>query len=108
MILVDTNIFLEILLEQEAKEKCKEYLNANVQNICLTDFALHSIGLLLFKKGKKHIFTSFADDILGKIPIISLSEKNYSELEHISLKHHLDFDDSYQFCVSKENDFEIT
>jgi len=29
MILIDSNIFLEILLEQEAKERCKHYLTIN-------------------------------------------------------------------------------
>jgi predicted nucleic acid-binding protein len=38
MYLVDTNIFLEILLVRDKKEDCKEFLDKNSENIHLTDF----------------------------------------------------------------------
>jgi len=51
MFLIDTNIFLEILLEQEKKEDCKKFLNDHIGNLHITDFSLHSIGVILFKQG---------------------------------------------------------
>ena len=33
MFLVDTNIFLEILLEQDKKESCKKFLINNIGNL---------------------------------------------------------------------------
>ena len=42
MFLVDTNIFLEILLGQDKKEDCKRFLNNNIENLNITDFSLHS------------------------------------------------------------------
>jgi hypothetical protein len=42
MFLVDTNIFLEILLRQDKKEDCKSFLDNNIENINVTDFSLHS------------------------------------------------------------------
>ena len=53
--LFDTNIFLEILLDQEKKEDCKKLLNENIGNIYLSDFSLHSIGVILLKKKKLKI-----------------------------------------------------
>ena len=44
MFLVDTNIFLEILLGQDKKEVCKRFLDKNIGNLNITDFSLHSLG----------------------------------------------------------------
>jgi uncharacterized protein len=40
MFLVNTNIFLEILLAQEKREICKEFLEVNSGNIYISDFSL--------------------------------------------------------------------
>ena len=37
-ILVDTNIFLEILLDQDNKEHCKSFLNENSDRLSISDF----------------------------------------------------------------------
>jgi len=49
MNLVDTNIFLEILLKQEKSEACKSFLSKNKGAINISDFTLHSIGVILFR-----------------------------------------------------------
>lgn len=55
MFLVDTNIFLEILLGQDKKEDCKKFLNNNIENLNITDFSLHSIGV--FSDMAKRVFS---------------------------------------------------
>jgi len=107
MILADTNIFLEILLDQEKKEQCKQFISENIENICLSDFSFHSIGLILFRANKQNVFTAFVEDILDYISIVSLSKINYLDMERVNNKFGLDFDDAYQYCVVKENHFEI-
>lgn len=47
MFLVDTNIFLEILPGQEKKTICKEFLDDNAGNLNISDFSLHSLGVIL-------------------------------------------------------------
>lgn len=56
MFLIDTNIFLEILLKQDKKEKCKKLLYENIGNLHITDFSLHSIGVILFRYERENIF----------------------------------------------------
>jgi len=56
MFLVDTNVFLEILLMQDKNESCKKFLDNNIGNLNLTDFSLYSIGVILFRYGKEDIF----------------------------------------------------
>jgi|ERR1035441_3785826 predicted nucleic acid-binding protein len=107
MILADTNIFLEILLEQEAKERCKQFLSENIEAIAISDFSLHSISLILFREGKHDKFNMFLEDILPMIPLLTLPKEYYLKLKDDSIANKLDFDDTYQFCTAKEKDYEI-
>ena len=99
MYLADTNIFLEILLSQEKTQQCKEALNKYSDKICISDFSLHSIGVILFRYKK--------EDIVFEIPIVTLSRDLYIVLPYVKEKYNLDFDDAYQFKIAEENDFEI-
>jgi len=54
--LVDTKVFLEILLRRSKKESYKKFLDENIGNLNITDFSLHSIGVILFKYKKKELF----------------------------------------------------
>ena len=106
--LIDTNIFLEILLEQNKKEICKNFLESNIGEILISDFSLHSIGVILFKYNKAEQFKIFVDDTLDKLEILALSNEKYSEIIEVYNKYKLDFDDSYQFLIAKENNLRIT
>ena len=103
--LFDTNIFLEILLDQAKKEVCKKLLNENIGNIYLSDFSLHSIGVILLKKKKLKIFDEFLRDILPHSIILTLPTDKYSEITDFSSKYKMDFDDTYQSLIAIE--FEI-
>jgi predicted nucleic acid-binding protein len=107
MYLVDTNIFLEVLLTQERLEVCKEFLEKNIGNLSISDFSLHSIGVILFRNKKEKIFQKFVKDILPNVKIITLSKRSYESLADIKRKFGLDFDDAYQYRVAKEHDLEI-
>lgn len=107
MFLFDTNVFLEILLGQEKMELCQQFLNEKKGNIYISDFSLHSIGVILFRYKKSEIFQSFIDDVLDKIKIVTLSKNNYNFIPDVNKKHNLDFDDSYQYMIAKENGFTL-
>ncbi len=47
MYLIDTNIFLEVLLGQEKTQECKDFLVNNLGHLEISDFTLHSIGVYL-------------------------------------------------------------
>jgi predicted nucleic acid-binding protein len=100
--LIDTNIFLEILLEQDKKEKCKSFLVENYGKIVLSEFSLHSIGVILFRNQKHNLFNSFLNDVIPNIKLASLEESEYSKLEEFAVRYNLDFDDSFQAVLSEE------
>lgn len=116
MFLVDTNIFLEILLVQDKEEDCKEFLDKNSENIHLTDFSLYSIGIAMFRYEKEDIFGNFVEDVLTTVTLLSLPKGGYGAVIKAKKNLNLDFDDAYQYCVAKhyglkivtlDKDFEI-
>ena len=107
MYLVDANIFLEILLSQERQEACKRFLDMAIGNICISDFSLHSIGVILFRNNKENIFQKFAKDVIPKVRIVTLSKESYKDLVEIRNKLELDFDDAYQYKVANDYNLEI-
>jgi predicted nucleic acid-binding protein len=105
--LFDTNIFLEILLDQNKKDKSKKIISENIDELFISDFSLHSIGVILIKQKKFKIFNNFLTDIIPHATILSLPKDKYSDLNLIAEKYSLDFDDSYQVILAKENNLEI-
>jgi hypothetical protein len=59
-LLVDTNVFLEILLSDSRSDEARELLeNSNGHELFVSDFALHSIGLLLLRRKLPKFSCSF-------------------------------------------------
>lgn len=107
MYLVDTNIFLEILLKQAKSQKCKDFLDQNVSDLSITDFSLHSIGVILFKQNEDDLFLKFLNDTLPKVNLTSLPKEQYKEVLANRKKQKLDFDDAYQYSVCKYYGFKL-
>ncbi len=101
MFLVDTNVFLEILLEQDKKEDCKKFLDENIGSLSITDFSLHSIGIILFRYDKEDIFQRFVEDVMPNVELLSLPIELYREVVNASKSLNLDFDDAYQYSIAK-------
>jgi len=108
MFLVDTNVFLEILLRQDKKEDCKRFLEDHFGNISTTDFSLHSIGVILFRHDKEDIFQRFVSDIIPNVKLLSLPMEQYSECIKIKKSLKLEFDDAYQYATAKYYGMKLT
>ena len=107
MYLIDTNIFLEILLKQIKSELCKSFLDKNRAVLHISDFTLHSIGVILFRQKEEESFLKFISDTLPKTNIISLPKYNYKVVIETKNKYDLDFDDSYQYSLCKHFDLTL-
>jgi len=60
MFLVDTNIWLELLLEQEKANEVRDFFGqVNSAKLYITDFTIYSIGIILFKLHKTDTLKSF-------------------------------------------------
>ncbi len=101
--LIDTNIILEILLQQEKAEKCKTFLFENFNDCSISDFSLHSIGVLLFRFKKSLVFNQFIFELAEKLSVLSVSVERLGFLSHWNALYNLDFDDAYQADIAEEN-----
>lgn len=107
MFLVDTNIFLEILLAQDKKEECKQFLAENIGDVNISDFSVHSIGVILFRYNEEHLFERFISDVVSNMSVLSLPPTLLPETIEAKVKFNLDFDDAYQYSLAKSNDLKI-
>lgn len=119
-LLIDTNIFLEIILEQEKADEAKALLaKAADHDLFVSDYSLHSIGLLLFRRKQHDVFQTFLRDIAinAGVTMVSLSPDDMEATVDVAAKYDLDFDDSYQYVaaqrynltlVSFDSDFDRT
>jgi uncharacterized protein len=86
MYLVDTNIWVEVLFEQERAEEAREFLSSvKVSTLFITDFSIHSMGVIAMRHKKPELFDKFIADMLedSAIPVINL---NHAELREVLLK----------------------
>lgn len=107
--LVDTNIFLELMLEQKDENTVKQLLNQlDESKLFISDFSFHSIGVILFRLNKLEKFSDFINDILNAgIRILKLTPTQTLRVIKASTEFKLDFDDAYQYVVSEIFDLEI-
>jgi uncharacterized protein len=106
-VLIDTNIFLEVLLEQKRWKLCEEVLRKHKGESALTDFALHSIGIVLLGRQESALFNAFLDDVLVRNDLLTLPSNEYARLISIHQKHRLGFDDAYQLAAAEHYTLEL-
>jgi len=110
MYLVDTNIWLERLLEQERSEEVAKFLNSiPTEKLFITDFSFHSISIVLTKFKKFEILTKFVHDLFieGRVFLISLAPEDILKVVQVMEKFKLDFDDAYQYVAADKYDLII-
>ena len=103
--LVDTNIWLELLLNQEKSEVVSEFLTlVPPTQLFVSDFAIHSIGVILSRLKKFDALSLFLNDLFinGQIEQISLEPLDLIDVTYNIKKYNLDFDDSYQFTIAEK------
>src|SRR5437016_1935505 len=109
-LLVDTNIFLEILLEQARAIEAKELLDKiDLHDFLISDFSLHSIGVLLLRRNKTDTFRKFvADMIMGAgTTVARLEATDMQTLANHAASFKLDFGDAYQYALAEKHDLTI-
>ena len=109
MYIVDTNIFLELLLEQEkAKEVTRFFQKIETNELYISDFTIYSIGIILLRFDKPKIFNQWVEDIINSgIKLVRLESIELIALTELATKFNLDFDDAYQYQIAEKYDLQI-
>jgi predicted nucleic acid-binding protein len=104
-LLIDTNIVLEVILEQAKAEEAQALLvKTEEHEFFISDYALHSIGLLLFRRKQPHMFQEFVNDMMFQagIMVASLSVEDMVSVIEAAQRFGLDFDDAYQYAIAEK------
>ena len=99
--LIDTNIFLEVFLNQDRADHCSNFLekvDRGELSGFVTDFTIHGLAVVLERAGKgdslAQVFTSLSAFQGSTVLHASLME--HAEIALFARQAGLDFDDSYQ------------
>jgi hypothetical protein len=104
MYLVDTNIWLEIILKQEKFESAISFLS-KIDNslLFISEFSLYSIGVILSKFKKFDLLKEFFLDVIeeNNIEVLRINPSQIDQIIEYEKDYNIDFDDAYQ-CLAAE------
>jgi predicted nucleic acid-binding protein len=105
MYLVDTNIWLERLLDQVRSAEVGHFLDRTPsERLFITDFAFHSIGVVLSRLNQVETLLGFVQDVFidGAVGLIHLEPEDTERLVRAIEQFDLDFDDAYQYVAAEK------
>jgi len=105
MFLVDTNVWLELLLEQERSKEVHQFFQVTEARLfAITDFSLYSIGVILTRLKRDNLFEDFLSDTIEDSGVrrIRLDTDDLKKLLPVRQKFNLDFDDAYQYVAAEK------
>jgi len=105
MYLVDTNIFLEVMLSRRRKDECKLFLKMLRDGEILgtvTDFSVHSITVLLDRLNRPEKLKTFLLSLTGYRGLAVHYTSIAEEVRAVELAREkkLDIDDALQYAVA--------
>ena len=75
-----------------------------MERLAISDFPLHSLGVILFQRNCHALFSQVVEDLLASgLPILSLERDDLPRLTEVAERFKLDFDDAYQYCVAEKH-----
>lgn len=103
--LVDTNLWLELLLNQQRAQEVRSLLQEREgSDFALTEFSLYSIGIILTRLNRDEAFEQFIADALGQggTRVVRLGATDMKFLLAVRRQFGLDFDDAYQYVAAEK------
>ncbi len=110
MYLIDTNIWLERLLGQARSDEVGDFLTRIPSSeLYITDFAFHSICVVLTRLRREQALLDFAQDafIDGDVALATILPEEMQSLIDVREQFNLDFDDAYQYAAAEKYDLVI-
>ena len=110
MYLVDTNLWLERLLDQERSDEVGRFLDhVAPEQLFVTDFSFHSIGIVLDRLQQTDVLLRFVQDVFvdGGVSLIHLEPEDTTYLVSVISDARMDFDDAYQYVAAERHDLTI-
>ena len=108
MYLLDTNILLELLLDQDRADEVEPFIREQAP-LYVSDFSFHSLGVILLRGGHPDIFLRVSQDLFvrGGVGLLSLDFEDMEAVVQAAQRFRLDFDDAYQYVAAARYDLTI-
>lgn len=106
MLLLDTNIWLERLLNQTHAPEVERLLDTfAAADLAISDFSLHSIGVILGRNRKYALLDQFIADLFvqNQVALLTLTGAEIQGVTAAMQTQRLDFDDAYQYVLAKRD-----
>lgn len=110
MYLVDTNVWLERLLDQDRSEEVGRFLDRTPSDeLLVTDFGFHSIAIDLCRLKKKDLLLAFVQDAFvdGAVRLVHLRPHDTPRVLAVAADYKLDFDDAYHYVAAETRDLPL-
>jgi predicted nucleic acid-binding protein len=108
--LLDSNIWLELLFEQERADDVRRFLETvPMAQVAISEFSVYSIGIALARSGLENAFVQFVSDTLEGTTLarIRLDTTDLKEIMSVRKRFRLDFDDAYQYVAAEKHDLTL-
>lgn len=108
--LIDTNVWLERLLNQTRSEEVRRFLEVIPSDeLLITDFSLHSIGVIFSRLKRFNEFLVFVSDLFvdGSVSVVSIFPHEIKSMNDSINNFQLDFDDAYQYATAEKYDVQL-
>jgi predicted nucleic acid-binding protein len=110
MFLVDTNVWLELLLGRgKAEEVLKFFQSVEARLLVITEFSLYSIGVILTRLKKDNVFEDFLSDTIEDSGVvrIRLDTNDLKQVLAVRQQFQIDFDDAYQYVAAAKYEYTL-
>ena len=105
MYLLDTNILLELLLNQKKADEVERLLlETPPEMLSVSEFTIDSIGVILIRRIMHDIFLKAMEDMLlvGGIRLMRIGPEEMQRVVLASRRFKLDYDDAYQYALAEK------
>ncbi len=110
MYLVDTNIWLELMLgQQRAADVTRFLLRIDPSVLHITDFSLYSLSIILVRLRQPATLRAFMQDVIrdAGLTVVRLLPDDFDDIVDVATQHGLDFDDAYQYVAAERHGLHI-
>jgi predicted nucleic acid-binding protein len=110
MFLVDTNVWLERLLDQQRSEGVRRFLEETPADaLRVTAFSFHSVGIILSRFGRGELLSRFVHDVFldTGVEVVALEPRDIDRLLEVIAEFRFDFDDAYQYVAAEKFKLQI-
>lgn len=110
MFIVDTNVWLELLLEQERAGEVRHFFEeVEPRHLAITEFSLYSIGIILTRLGKESVFEDFLSDTIegSGVMLVRMNTQDVHRLLSVRQQFQIDFDDAYQYIAAEKYEYTL-